>query len=813
MKRTSKQKQRQDDPALKLVEKWSLEVLEKIANLENVSGELRREANGLLKRLDGARSIEVGYFHSEGSAGYGRAFALGFAAQTVSKDLRRLGLNRLYVEADLVNAHPTILWWLGEMHGHTSIHLQDYVERREEKLEEVMSLQKCDRATAKKLVLSVLYLGKVPKGCRFLRELRLEAEEIYDSLVEHSDYQWAVEQASLKPNVRSSFLSRVLNQVEFKVMERAIKVLSDSDLTVGVLIHDGLLIEHRSEDLSPVQNALLDVGVVIAAEFNGLPVSFTVERFDPTPEDVEILKGPERVIIGKKAKKPSPLQHCLERMQEFAEREGLCRYGDSVFEPHPTIVGAFRPLYSFEKFIDLVFVNDVVYGQSVVFSKLVQFLETQHTVRFPLIREFDRYFVGFLDCVVDTRTCEARFFESMGEEEKRHVPPYAIFFEISMQDAAAMELPYWERLIKTQTTHREPDGEGKFSETEEEAELFRWVEVLVGRLFLPPSFDKWQVSLFVLGPADRGKSVFVETVQSLFPCFLREEIGGSGRKSGPGILEHLKGTFFVSVPDCPADLSDVLPGTSLTQVIDGVDLSVSVFRKPNERLAITFSLLLAGNELPGYANVGDRIGRRFLVLQWSTPIRHPIYDLKSRIESELPGIFLRCLSRYHDQLRSIPQGVKVRSLIPTALLYDEMEVRRKMSPFIDFVCEGDNRVYFTKKEGSVVRLSTLSREYASHCKTHCIRAPITVDEMIQSLGQIDWRVEKKNICIGCHHLAQEKYCICEKKEETPKSHVRVVLNMVMYRTALSAEEIDKIDLRDEALEKAAGAKRLFSIRN
>jgi hypothetical protein len=201
-------------------------------------------------------NVEIEYEKKRGK--YGRLYGLGL--QMMWRPIRNTLARDYYYDIDIKNAFYTFLKQYCEKNEIVSYELNNYVEKRDEKLNEIIKSCGCSREKAKELTIKIIFLGKlelegietekIPKWMERLRmELITICEHIYNrnkSSKMMKDFEKNYKKDLTKYKCKkTSFLSLFLETIENKTIMRVKEEFEKRGYTVGALIFDGLLIDKK----------------------------------------------------------------------------------------------------------------------------------------------------------------------------------------------------------------------------------------------------------------------------------------------------------------------------------------------------------------------------------------------------------------------------------------------------------------------------------------------------------------------------------------------------------------------------------------
>lgn len=206
------------------------------------------------------------------------------------KQLRHtLCINR-YVDIDVVNAHPQILYQICKKNNIECKYLKKYIKHRDDYLNEVMDFYAVDRDDAKLLFIILLYFGTINKWfntienepktrtiLKFLTKFEKELNDIGDEIIKHnSELSKQVENKKKKKdnkkekknedndkkNIKGSIVSHFLQEYEYRILEKTYYYCLDNGYiknNICLLCHDGIMLEkeyYKPELLEELQQLI-----------------------------------------------------------------------------------------------------------------------------------------------------------------------------------------------------------------------------------------------------------------------------------------------------------------------------------------------------------------------------------------------------------------------------------------------------------------------------------------------------------------------------------------------------------------------------
>jgi hypothetical protein len=184
---------------------------------------------------------------------------------------------------------------------------------------------------------------------------------------------------------------------------------------------------------------------------------------------------------------------------------------------------------------------------------------------------------------------------------------------------------------------------------------------LLGRVLYPVNeLDSWQIIPFFQGLAATGKSTIVLKVIKNF--FETVDVGilsnNIERKFG---ISAFYDKYLVVAPEIKSDLA--IEQAEFQSLVSGEEVQVNVKHKKAFMNEWKVPMVLAGNEVPGWADNGGSIQRRIVVFEFKKPVRGGDMKLGEKLNKELPFILRKCNKAYLDMAEKY-SDVNIWSVLP-----------------------------------------------------------------------------------------------------------------------------------------------------
>lgn len=183
--------------------------------------------------------------------GYGRIYGDCGSGEYLDYNYR----NNLYGDTehdiDMTNCHPTILSQLGRKKGFICVQLEEYINHREEYLEQIIESYATQGVTytrrdAKNTMIALMYGAEIPAFKKFQTELDILTTLLKD---EHKTLYEAVDRLKQK-NKNGSFLSYIAQTEERQCLDAIDSYFLQKGRSVDGLAYDGLMVRklHKDEE-------------------------------------------------------------------------------------------------------------------------------------------------------------------------------------------------------------------------------------------------------------------------------------------------------------------------------------------------------------------------------------------------------------------------------------------------------------------------------------------------------------------------------------------------------------------------------------
>jgi len=228
---------------------------------------------------------------------YGRVYPLkSLSLCTIRREIRHTLGNKYYVDIDICNAHPEIIYQMCKHYDIKCKSLEEYVNNRDNILKNVMDTYKVSRDNAKKLFIIILYFGsfqtwvkdcnlpKETKPFKYLEEL-IQERELYADEILNNNEEIRIDVQKNKNkinkyeyNENASVVAIWCQEVENRILETIYKYCVKNKIIedkIAVLCYDGIMLEKEK-----FNEKLLDkFSEIIEKEF-GYKLKYVSKKLD-----------------------------------------------------------------------------------------------------------------------------------------------------------------------------------------------------------------------------------------------------------------------------------------------------------------------------------------------------------------------------------------------------------------------------------------------------------------------------------------------------------------------------------------------------
>jgi hypothetical protein len=232
-----------DTPDTKIVknERFDANAIEQLLIHDGVCKDTKKQLKAYKRRRVNGNTVQVVYEYGKKlrAARIGRLYPQsGLGLQCFPSDIRAFLAQKYYWDVDMVNSQPVILAQLAEKNGWKCERLKEYVEKRSEKLEEIMKMLDCDRSEAKTMCISVMFGGRFKKAPDFILELQDELLQVGQNLIStHPEIKKV-----LKGEDAKTMVAHILQHHEFRILQFIDAKLQVDERSMDTYIHDGGLV-------------------------------------------------------------------------------------------------------------------------------------------------------------------------------------------------------------------------------------------------------------------------------------------------------------------------------------------------------------------------------------------------------------------------------------------------------------------------------------------------------------------------------------------------------------------------------------------
>lgn len=205
--------------------------------------------------IESNNQYEVRYGFVEGKK-FGRLQSKNPSLQRIFNGFRGILSNGITYDLDMKNCHPNILKNLCDKHKIECKKLVEYINNREQWLDDLMSEYKLTRCQAKSSLLKCINksettkcLGKKTVKNKDFIEFDKETSNIIDSLYNFYEKEFEIYVKNETYNKKGKLVNLLLCKIENEYLQKAIQYLTKHNIEVCTLMFDGCMI-YKKEDMN-----------------------------------------------------------------------------------------------------------------------------------------------------------------------------------------------------------------------------------------------------------------------------------------------------------------------------------------------------------------------------------------------------------------------------------------------------------------------------------------------------------------------------------------------------------------------------------
>ena len=273
-------------------------------------------------------------------------------------------------------------------------------------------------------------------------------------------------------------------------------------------------------------------------------------------------------------------------------------------------------------------------------------------------------------------------------------------------------------------------------------EVCDWMYVLIGRMLYDLNvYDGWQVIPFLKGHAGTGKSsICTRVVKNIYdPVDVGVMSNNIERKFGIGAF-HDKYIFIG--PECKNDLA--IEQAEFQSIVSGEDVQINLKHKKAFSTQWKPAGMLAGNEVPSWADNAGSIQRRIVLFDFVKPVVHGDMRLGEKLESELPDLLVKC-NRAYRAMAEEHGSTQIWTILPNYFKNTSSELAQTINALEAFMASSeltfgaDCRMPFDDFKNAVNAFAQINGFPRPRFTLDFFRGPFTRRGIRRQKGTFTWR--------------------------------------------------------------------------
>lgn len=629
----------------------------------------------------------------------------------------------------------------------------------------------------------------------FIEELKhcvVRAVELDEATAE----AYGIFECDADQNKEMRFLQHCIHQkcnslLEFVYSKMEKNRNKDWNFTVGAICFNTrcLMVERKHR----FTGELMTTETKIAAEYVPFPerasfslVQSVLEEFgiEITIEELSLLNTPEELYdidtrnVHLHKLGNDKYRQIFALLEQRAAQHHFKRQGDHVMRGHSTLPNVYVRHQDRKSFMEDVLMNHPTYQSGLDENKVDAWFKNTNCRKFGILKQNDRH-IAFKNGRFDLTDVK---FEPW--DKVQDTIDYTHYYDQELHEDA--QTPLWDRILQYQ--FRDGAEEKKQSESPTASKFPKQTlfEMFVGKtLFTVGQHDNWQVTSFIEGDANTGKSTLVKIIQAMFPEWTTDVISGNQESTFGLQGKYLCRCLFV--PDCSLQFHKRVDQTDFQSFVSGDSISVPVKHGVAKFVVKwTCNLFMAGNKVPQYVDQSGSIGRRFFRFLFRNTIENLDGNLSGQIlANELPTILVRCVKTYRRIASELGYQNFWKQVAGDDYAWMVNDTASKNNRLDQFLDSYSNETRIEKVEGATTTQKYFMEAFSEYLKK-CGEKPRTYLEAGEAKKFKDRGfVEKEcNFCSNCGKLATRETCNCGEKKKRVKWKVFENMQLTHYNSNL-----------------------------
>ena len=199
-----------------------------------------------LSTTDGTKGkIPVSYHYTRGKKGISRQYVTGVGLQNLCKEIRQTIANDHYIDVDMVNSLPSLLWNYCHLAGYQCDGIKYYVDNREKCLDELMECGLSKDDAKNHLIALIDGCLKTPYKFKWYLNYVADVKHFHKQVKSNPAYEAKFNKVSTRKdhNLIGSVVAEIFQEYENNILNHCEKFLKDEQVKIenNVLVYDGFM--------------------------------------------------------------------------------------------------------------------------------------------------------------------------------------------------------------------------------------------------------------------------------------------------------------------------------------------------------------------------------------------------------------------------------------------------------------------------------------------------------------------------------------------------------------------------------------------
>lgn len=709
------------------------------------------------KRLWNRKGFRVQYEHADGSYNRGRIYPIGMIGlQGMRRPIRNYLASDNYVMIDITCAQPTILNNIMKEYNISNKLLNNYVKDPAKFIKKLG----VDKAYIKKQFFHIMYDQNFKTDQPILESLH---DDIYKRLapilshdIKYSKlYQdiekcrkrkiniWKTpdEDGFCKPeNKLGRFVSLILQEAEFELLQKAVKFMREKDIAVDVYIHDAIMLQKSDK----VNTELVD-------ELNKFMKSVSF-KFESMTDEVIDINSENDIDDSPLSKTEEVIEFILENMNNCYRHDGTY-----IFKIDDDIPILFNRISKFSEWLDSLFQKEdkyLRYYMALNKDSLCNTLLCRDHPRFKRMKNTTNILVfknGFLD----------------------YRDPFHVKFKCFTEADNITTVSVINREYNPKASTQLFDKYISHQLDDDIAKYYRGM-VIARSFYKLGEYDKYEFFPYIFGEPQTGKTAGCEIHKRLNPS-----IGyfNKGSHSANFCLEPLYDHDIGILDDMPEHLDTIIDATNLQKMSSAQMITINIKNQKPITMKWIIPIIILSNFFLKIKGHDKAVARRLMCFFFANTVINGDTMLIDKIfDNEIEAVIQKCCSDYVDLINLHKNKAFYNWNIEYFKNFQDKYI--KEDDVLDEFIKSEHIAFMKTSYISLTDFKKHFLKYQKDMNRNYIKQNITSSDLMDKFKHYDVEVKTIKICKMCRCKFNSNIKCC--RDHSIANRVNVVVIYGIY---------------------------------